>query len=131
MIYFHLDPRSGIPTYLQLVNQVRHAVRSGTLRPGAQLPAAREVVAALAINPNTVFKAYRELERERLVISRPGQGTFIAVTAPDPIDQQVQRKLRRSIDSWLGTAQAAGVDRDAAEALFIVALDAAYQSDVA
>lgn len=131
MIYFHLDPRSGIPTYLQLVNQVRHAVRSGTLRPGAQLPAAREVVAALAINPNTVFKAYRQLEHERLVISRPGQGTFIAATAPDPIDQQVQRKLRRSIDSWLSTAQDAGVDRDAAVALFSVALDAAYQSDVA
>ncbi len=131
MIYFHLDARSGIPTYLQLVNQVRHAVRSGTLRPGAQLPAAREVVAALAINPNTVFKAYRELEREGLVISRPGQGTFIAATAPAPIDQQVQRKLRRLLDSWLSTAQNAGVDRDAAEALFTMALEAAYQSDVA
>jgi DNA-binding transcriptional regulator YhcF (GntR family) len=131
MIYFRLDPRSGIPTYLQLVNQVRHAVLRGTLRAGAQLPAAREVVAALAINPNTVFKAYRELEHERLVISRPGQGTFIAATAPDPIDQQVQRKLRRSIDSWLSTAQAAGVDREAAMALFNAALDAAYQSDVA
>lgn len=131
MIYFHLDPRSGIPTYLQLVNQVRNAVRSGTLRPGAQLPAAREVVAALAINPNTVFKAYRELEHERLVISRPGHGTFIAATAPEPIDQQVQRKLRRSIDSWLSTAQGAGVDRDAAVALFSEALEAAYQSDVA
>jgi len=131
MIYFRLDTRSGIPTYLQLVNQVRHAVRSGTLRPGAQLPAAREVVAALAINPNTVFKAYRELEHEGLVISRPGQGTFIATTAPDPIDQQVQRTLHRLLDSWLSTARKAGVDREAALALFTMALDAAYQAEVA
>jgi GntR family transcriptional regulator len=131
MIYFRLDTRSGIPTYLQLVNQVRHAVRSGTLRPGAQLPAAREVVAALAINPNTVFKAYRELEREGMVTSRPGQGTFIAATAPEPIDQQVQRRLHRLLDSWLSTARNAGVDREAALALFTAALDAAYQSEVA
>jgi DNA-binding transcriptional regulator YhcF (GntR family) len=131
MIYFHLDARSGIPTYLQLVNQVRHAVRSGTLRPGVQLPAAREVVAALAINPNTVFKAYRELEREGLLISRPGLGTFIAATAPEPINPEVQRKLHRLLDTWLNTARQAGIDRETAEALFTIALDATYQSGVA
>ncbi len=84
MIHLHLDPRSGRPPYQQLVQQIRFAVRNGTLQPGMRLPAAREVVASLAINPNTVFKAYTELEREGLVASRPGQGTFVADTVPNP-----------------------------------------------
>ncbi|TMC70972.1 MAG: GntR family transcriptional regulator, partial [Chloroflexi bacterium] len=63
-IAFHLDARSGVPTYLQLVQQVKHAVRYAMLRPGDRLPTARDVVEDLAINPNTVLKAYRELERE-------------------------------------------------------------------
>src|SRR5690606_41255346 len=77
MVEFQLDRGSGVATYLQLVHQVKHALRLGTLRPGDQLPTAREVVEKLAINPNTVLKAYRELEREGLVAGRPGQGTFV------------------------------------------------------
>ncbi len=80
MIGFRLDARSGVPTYLQLVNQVKHALRLGLLEPGDRLPTAAEVVAALAINPNTVLKAYRELEREGLVAARPGTGTFVQRT---------------------------------------------------
>src|SRR6266567_3940779 len=76
-IEFRLDGASGVPTYLQLVHQVEHALRLGYLTPGDQLPKVRDVVAALAINPNTVLKAYKELETKGLAAGRPGQGTFI------------------------------------------------------
>ena len=96
-----------------------------------QLPPAREVVASLAINPNTVFKAYAELEHEGLVTSRPGLGTFIALTAPNPIDGRVQRKLLRALDAWLSAAQKAGVERDAAVGMFMQAIDQSYGAEVA
>ncbi|MFI5091045.1 MAG: GntR family transcriptional regulator [Terriglobales bacterium] len=131
MIHLRLERRSGLPPYLQLVKQIRFAVRNGTLRPGMRLPAAREVVTSLAINPNTVFKAYAELEREGLVTSRPGQGTFVAATAPNPIDDQVQRKLGRALESWLSEALKADVEREAALAMFTQALDTAYVEGVA
>ena len=79
-IDFRLDPTSGVPTYLQLVHQVEHTLRLGYLNPGDQLPKIRDVVASLAINPNTVSKAYRELETKGLTVGRPGQGTFINAT---------------------------------------------------
>ena len=77
MIEFRLDQRSGVAPYLQLAQQVRHSLRLGYLRPGDQLPRVKDVVGSLAINPNTVLKAYRELEREGLVEGRPGVGTFV------------------------------------------------------
>src|SRR3974377_1007661 len=80
MITFHLDSRSGVAPYMQLVQQVRHALRLGVLREGDQLPTVKDVVAALAINPNTVLKAYRELEYQGLVAARPGVGTFVTGT---------------------------------------------------
>ena len=79
-IEFRLDPDSGVPTYLQLVQQVEHALRLGYLKPGDQLPKVRDVVTSLTINPNTVLKAYRELEHKGLAAGRPGQGTFIQAT---------------------------------------------------
>src|SRR6516225_2114019 len=79
-IEFRLDAASGVPTYLQLVHQVEHALRLGYLKPGDQLPKVRDVVAALAINPNTVLKAYKELETKGLAVGRPGQGTFVQAT---------------------------------------------------
>ncbi len=128
-IAFQLDPRSGIPTYLQLVQQVKHAVRYGMLRPDDRLPTAREVVEDLAINPNTVLKAYRELEREGYVHSRPGVGTFVSQTAPEPLARAVHAPLRRGLDRWLEHARAAGLDRDSAVALFSLALHDAYRSE--
>src|SRR2546430_7519967 len=108
MIAFHLDSSSGVPAYLQLVQQVKYALRLGTLRVGEQLPTVREVVAEVVINPNTVLKAYRELERESLVVSRPGQGTFVVRTlgAP-PADLPA---LRRRLVEWLRDAGQAGLD---------------------
>ncbi|MFB7511025.1 GntR family transcriptional regulator, partial [Streptomyces broussonetiae] len=79
-IGFRLDPGSGVPTYLQLVQQVEQAVRLGYLRQGDQLPRVKDVVAGLAINPNTVLKAYRELEHRGLVAGRRGVGTFVEGT---------------------------------------------------
>src|SRR2546426_8724856 len=107
MIRFRLDPRSGVSTYLQIAHQVRHALRLGMLRPGDQLPTVKEVVGSLAINPNTVLKAYRELEHEGLVEGRPGMGTFVLRTIKGP-PPETHATLKRSLDRWLRTAFEAG-----------------------
>ena len=120
---FHLDVSSGMPTYMQLVNQVRRATRNGALRAGERLPTAREVVAALTINPNTVLKAYTQLENEGLVISRPGLGTFIAQGIPAPLSPVLQRQLRRGLETWIRNAAAAGLDREGMLALINLAID--------
>jgi GntR family transcriptional regulator len=108
-IAFRLDPASGVPTYLQLVQQVEHALRLGYLSPGDRLPRVREVVADLAINPNTVLKAYRDLEQKGLTSGRPGQGTFIDATLGQATLPQLT-ELRRSLRGWLERADAAGLD---------------------
>jgi GntR family transcriptional regulator len=131
MIHFKLDPRAGTPLYAQLVQQVRRAVVQGVLGPGDQLPTAREVVKALAINPNTVLKAYTMLEQEGLVVSRPGLGTFVADTAPAPVAEKIRRRLRPDLDSWLAKARRAGLDEEAVFALFASAVDDAFGSGVA
>ena len=96
MIEFHLDGRSGVAPYMQLIHQVRDALRLGMLREGDQLPKVKDVAAGLAINPNTVLKAYRELEYEGLVAARPGIGTFVTRTLGDAS----WRRTRRSAASW-------------------------------
>jgi len=116
-IEFSLDPGSGVPTYLQLVQQVEHALRLGSLELGDQLPRVKDVVASLAINPNTVAKAYHELETKGLTIGRPGQGTFIQSTL-NPVALPELTVLRRSLLGWLATADRAGLDEDGIIALF-------------
>jgi len=120
-IEFRLDDVSGVPTYLQLVQQVEHALRLGYLKPGDQLPKVRDVVASLAINPNTVLKAYRELETKGLAAGRPGQGTFVRATLSQ-ITLPELATLRKSLLGWLGAAGAAGLDEDGMVALFTSAL---------
>jgi GntR family transcriptional regulator len=120
-IEFRLDPASGVPTYLQLVQQVEHALRLGYLTPGDQLPKVRDVVAALAINPNTVLKAYRDLELKGLAAGRPGQGTFVQATLSQVALPELAG-LRKSLLGWLSTAAAAGLDEDGIVALFTSAL---------
>jgi GntR family transcriptional regulator len=110
-----------LPTYLQLVQQVEHALRLGYLKPGDQLPKVRDAVAALAINPNTVLKAYRELETKGLAAGRPGQGTFIRATL-SRVGLPELSDLRRSLLAWLATADAAGLDEDGIVALVTSAL---------
>jgi GntR family transcriptional regulator len=110
-----------VPTYLQLVQQVEHALRLGYLKPGDQLPKVRDAVASLAINPNTVLKAYKELETKGLAVGRPGQGTFVQATLSQVALPELVT-LRRSLLAWLGTADAAGLDEDGIVALFTSAL---------
>ena len=117
MIEFRLETKSGVAPYLQIVQQVRNALRMGVLRIGDQLPTVKDVVGSVAINPNTVLKAYRELEREGLVRGRPGLGTFVVkgIDGPPP---QTRHALRRSLMRWLKSASDAGLDRDDVAALF-------------
>jgi GntR family transcriptional regulator len=125
-IEFRLDSTSGVPTYLQLVQPVEHALRLGYLKPGDQLPKVREVVASLAINPNTVLKAYKELETKGLTQGRTGQGTFIAATL-NQIALPELTSLRRSLKRWLASAAEAGLDQSAIVALFTSALRDFYE----
>jgi GntR family transcriptional regulator len=120
-IEFRLDAASGVPTYLQLVQQVQHALRLGYLKPGDQLPKVRDVVASLAINPNTVLKAYKELEIKGLTAGRPGQGTFIQATLSQVALPELAG-LHKALLGWLTTAEAAGLDQDGMVALFTSAL---------
>jgi GntR family transcriptional regulator len=117
MIEFHLDGRSGVSPYQQLVQQVRRSLRLGLLSEGDQLPTVKDVVAQLAINPNTVSKAYRELELEGLVAARPGVGTFVTRTLADNT-LAAHGPLRTDLERWLGKARRAGLDDESIEALF-------------
>jgi GntR family transcriptional regulator len=118
VIEFHLDGRSGVSPYMQLVQQVRRALRLGLLTAGDQLPTVKDVVAKVAINPNTVLKAYRELEYEGLVAARPGVGTFVTRTLTDQ-SLAAHEPLREELRAWLAKARAAGLDAESIEALFV------------
>ena len=117
MIEFSLDGRSGVSPYLQVVQQVRQALRLGLLRQGDQLPTVKDVVARLAINPNTVLKAYRELERDGLVAARPGVGTFVTRSLAGE-SLAAHEPLRGDLDRCLARARAAGVEDESIESLF-------------
>jgi GntR family transcriptional regulator len=130
MIEFHLDGRSGLSPYQQLVQQTRHALRLGLLREGDQLPTIKEVVAQLAINPNTVLKAYRELEHDGLVAARPGLGTFVTATLADT-SLAAHGPLRSGLQRWLAKARQAGLDDESIEALFMTTFRHAAEEDIA
>jgi len=130
MIHFRLNAQSGVATYVQLVQQVRHALRSGLLTPGDQLPTVKEVVGSLAINPNTVLKAYRELEHAGLVEGRPGMGTFVLRSLDGPPPDK-QAALRKSLQRWLQAAFEAGLDPDAVLAFVDAAMRDVTEESVA
>ena len=130
MIEFHLNTSSGVSPYLQVVQQVRQALRLGMLREGDRLPTIKAVVAQLAINPNTVLKAYRELELEGLVAARPGAGTFVIRTLADETIA-AHAPLRAELATWLARARLAGLDDDSIEALFQTTFRAAIREEVA
>jgi GntR family transcriptional regulator len=117
MIEFHLDARSGVSPYQQIVRQVRQALRLGLLHEGDQLPTVKDVVENLAINPNTVLKAYKELEHAGLVAGRPGVGTFVTKTLSDG-SLAAHGPLRQDLGRWLARARRAGLDDESIEALF-------------
>ncbi|WP_159667170.1 GntR family transcriptional regulator [Streptomyces mexicanus] len=121
MLEYPIDRHSGVATYVQIVQQTKQALRLGLLRPGDQLPTAREVVEATAINPSTVLKAYRELEREGLVEARRGLGPF--VRRPRGAAPADDSPLRAELDDWVRRAREAGLDRDDVTALVTAVLD--------
>jgi GntR family transcriptional regulator len=130
MISFRVDGHSVVPPYLQIVQQVRQALRMGVLDVGDQLPTVREVVSATAINPNTVLKAYRDLEREGLVEPRAGHGTFVVRRPPGPPPGTITR-LGRGLARWVRDARDAGLDDESIESLLRVTLQAANEEEIA
>ena len=130
MIEFRLNERSGVPTYFQLVQQVRQAVRLGVLQPGDQLPTVKEVAGSLAINPNTVLKAYRELDREGLVEARRGQGTFVSRSIP-PTPPADYAALQTALMRWIADARKSGLDEGDVAALFAATVHAAFVREAA
>jgi len=108
MIEFRLDTGSGVPPYLQIVRQVEHAVRLGLLQTGDRLPTVKEVASSLAVNPNTVLKAYRELDHRGLTTGKVGSGTFIQPSRSVVSPAQL-KLLRRSLHNWMRGARAAGL----------------------
>jgi GntR family transcriptional regulator len=130
VIEFQLDPVSGVATYLQLVQQVRDALRLGLLEPGDKLPTAQQVVARLAINPNTVLKAYRDLEREGLVKGRPGMGTFVIRTLPGT-DPAAQQRFLAAMTDLLRSARSAGLGPDDIESIYRTAVRNCFTEGVA
>jgi GntR family transcriptional regulator len=130
VIEFHLDGRSGVAPYMQLIHQVRQALRLGLLREGDQLPKVKDVAAGLAINPNTVLKAYRELEYEGLAAARPGIGTFVTSTLGDG-SLAAHEPLRRDLRRWLAKARRAGLEDESIEALFVSTFRSASEEGTA
>jgi GntR family transcriptional regulator len=119
-----------VPPYLQIVQQVRQALRMGVLDVGDKLPTVREVVAATAVNPNTVLKAYRDLERDGLVEPRAGHGTFV-VGRPSGPPPGTHSRLARSLAQWVRGAREAGLDDESIESLLRVTLQAAAEEEIA
>jgi GntR family transcriptional regulator len=120
-IAFYLDRGRGVPTYLQFVHQVDYALRLGFLRAGDQLPRIKDVTRSLAVNPDTVMKAYRELELRGIAAGRPGVGTFIT-RAPEVAGLRQMAALQKKLTTWLAEAAEAGVDELGIKALFTAAL---------
>lgn len=129
MIEFVLDGQSKVNTYVQLVQQVKQALRVGLLKPGDQLPKVRDVAQALAINPNTVHKAYRELEIEGLAEGRPGVGTFVKRTLAGA-SLANQAELREELVAWLRRARTAGLSAEDITALVETTIRANVQERV-
>ena len=126
MIQFYLDRTSGLPPYLQLIRQVRQGLRLGALREGDRLPTVKDVATRLAINQNTVLKAYRELGCDGLVVAQPGVGTFVRVTITDP-SQAAHGPLARELSRWLASARACGLDDESIRALFAAELRSLHE----
>jgi len=130
VIEFHLDSKSGVAPYMQLIHQVRQALRLGLLHQGDQLPKVKDVAAGLAINPNTVLKAYRLLEHEGLAAARPGVGTFVTGTLVVS-SLAAHGPLRLDLQRWLAKARRAGLDDESIEALFASTFRSASEEEIA
>jgi GntR family transcriptional regulator len=122
------NPASGVPIYLQLMEQVKHAVETGALRPGEQLPSIRPLAEELVVNPNTVAKAYRELEHEGVIELRQGAGAFVSDKAPKKKDADRLRAAQAAVASAIEKLRARGVTDDEIRRLFEAELAGIYRS---
>ena len=129
VIEFRIDRRSGVTTYMQIVQQAKQAMRLGLLNPGDRLPSAREVVEATAVNPNTVLKAYRELEREGLAEGRRGMGTFVTKSLSSRATAGDDAPLRRELADWMGRARDGGLVVEDVDALYTAVRDDYYPAE--
>ncbi|MBV9028065.1 MAG: GntR family transcriptional regulator [Candidatus Eremiobacteraeota bacterium] len=113
-----VDPRSGVPIYLQIIEQVKRSVALGVLQAGEQLPTVKQLSIDLTVNPNTVARAYRELEREQIIETAPGRGSFVR---PDGVAESPRVAAdigRAALTAALREAKAVGLGRDEIQALF-------------
>lgn len=124
-VIFTVDPRSGIPIYLQIVEQVKRSVALGLLAPGEQLPTVKQLALDLTVNPNTVARAYRDLEHDAVIETASGRGSFVRANgSADAASVAAGRDVARGeIDSAVRTAKSLGLRRDAVTGLFENALD--------
>ena len=129
VIEFRIDRRSGVSTYMQIVQQAKQAMRLGLLNPGDRLPSAREVVEATAVNPNTVLKAYRELEREGLAEGRRGSGTFVTKSLSSEATAGDDAPLRQELAAWMRRARQDGLVIEDVDALYIAVRDEHYSAE--
>jgi len=130
MIEYRIDRRSGVAPYMQIVQQTRQALRMGRLAVGDKLPTAREVVAATAINPNTVLKAYRELEHEGLIDSRAGVGAFVRRTL-GRLESSLESPLADDLRGWVRRAREGDLERPDIEALMKAVIDLEFEGSTA
>jgi GntR family transcriptional regulator len=125
---FTVDPRSGVPLYLQLIDQVKRAVALGALTPGEQLPTVKALALNLTINPNTVARVYRELERDGIIETSPGRGSFVRSDGAASADSRrmVGQVAEQSFAEAIREARSLGLERHDVEALVIQLLDRWY-----
>jgi GntR family transcriptional regulator len=109
---FQIDTKSGVPFYRQIIEQVKYAVSRGHLNPGDQLPTVRQLAVDLSVNPNTVVRAYRELEIERVLVTQQGAGTFVSNTRPEIDQLERQRMLDQILTELLTRASSYGFGLD-------------------
>jgi len=121
------NPATGVPIYLQLMEQVKHAIETGALRPGEQLPSIRPLAEELVVNPNTVAKAYRELEHEGVVELRQGAGAFVSDKAPTKKDADKLRAAQATVASAIEKLRARGVTDDEIRRLVEAELAGVYR----
>ncbi len=124
MTTFLIDPRSGVPLYLQLIDQVKRAVALGTLAPGEQLPTVKALALDLTINANTVARAYRELERDRVIETSPGRGSFVRAEAGSgEVRRAIEDVGASAIADAVREMRSLGLERATVRTLFERALD--------
>lgn len=129
-MYLSLDTRSGAPIYLQIKEQMRLAIATGTIRPGEQLPTVRDLAAQLRINPNTIARIYRELQAEGLLSSRQGSGTFVAEEALALVDRQTGDLVRQRMQGVIALGMSVGLTLDQLRELFGSIVDEAREAGV-